>query len=90
MAKKPRSQRRKKGNALGSNGSDDRDATVDIEDDLSEDHTVADSIVTFDMAFGEQQLFCLVVDDYVECVCMCVCVCLHGYVYYLIVCFVCL
>ena len=44
MAKKPRSQRRKKGSALGEQ---DDGPDVDVEN-LSEDHTVADSISTFD------------------------------------------
>lgn len=47
MGKKPRSQRRKKGSALGEQ--DDADAG-DV--DLPEDHTVADSLSTYGEDFG--------------------------------------
>jgi hypothetical protein len=43
MGKKPRSQRRKKGSALGEQDDAD-DGEVDA---LPEDHTVADSVTTF-------------------------------------------
>jgi len=55
MAKKPRSQRRKKGSKLGEQ-EDGATAAVDVDVELlSESHTVADSMSTFD-DFGERTL----------------------------------
>lgn len=52
MAKKPRSQRRKKGSKLGEQ-EDGATPTADVDVELlSETHTVADSMSTFD-DFGE-------------------------------------
>jgi hypothetical protein len=48
MAKKPRSQRRKKGSKLGEQ-EDEGGAAADVDAELlSESHTVADSMSTFD------------------------------------------
>lgn len=61
MGKKPRSQRRKKGSALGEQADD-----VDVGDvDLPEDHTVADSFSTYGEDFGTTI-------GYSVCVCVCV------------------
>ena len=48
MVKKARSQRRKNGRQDG-NAGDDHDGDMEF---LPEDHTVADSIITFDADFG--------------------------------------
>lgn len=57
MAKKPRSQRRKKGSKLGEQ-EDGGGGAVEVDVELlSETHTVADdSISTFDTDFGESSL----------------------------------
>ena len=52
MAKKPRSQRRKKGTSVGGEEADS--TSVTNKEFLSEEHTIADSITSvFDSEFGD-------------------------------------
>ena len=53
MAKKLRSQQRKKGKSMGADDAGEgRDADPNMEF-LSEEHTIADSVTTFDSNFEE-------------------------------------